>query len=145
MKPETLTLQGRLSEIGRASHFVADFCGSKDLDSSQERVLVLILEELITNTVKHGSPPVDAPIHITLVRQGGDIHIDYRDQGIPFDPNSDAPTPDLADTLSRRRAGGLGWPLIRHYSSSIGYRREGEWNCLQLTVPVGAGRVAPPR
>lgn len=144
MKRETLTLQGRLPEIGRASHFVADFCRSEGLDSSQERVLVLILEELITNTVKHGSPPVDAPIHVSLARDGGEIHISYRDSGTPFDPNHDAPAPDLSDTLSRRRAGGLGWPLIRHYCSSIGYSRQDECNCLELSVPTGAGRVAPP-
>ena len=64
MKPMSLTLQGRLPEIGRASHFVADFCQSEGLEGSDERILTLILEELITNTVKHGSPPVDAPIHI---------------------------------------------------------------------------------
>ena len=145
MKPETLTLQGRLAEIGRASHFAADFCRSEDLDASQERVLVLILEELITNTVKHGSPPVDAPIVITLARTENDIQIGYRDSGTAFNPHRDAPAPDLSDTLSRRRAGGLGWPLIRHYCSDIGYSRDGECNCLELTVPVGAGRVAPPR
>ena len=137
MKRETLTLQGRLAEIGRASHFVADFCQSEALDSSQERVLVLILEELITNTVKHGSPPVDAPIHVTLARKEGEIHIGYRDNGTPFDPNHDAPAPDLSDTLSRRRTGGLGWPLIRHYCSAIDYVREDTCNCLELRVPVG--------
>lgn len=145
MQPVTLTLQGRLAEIGRASHFVADFCGSESLDSSEERILLLILEELITNTVRHGSPPVDAPIRVTLSRVESEIRIDYRDHGVPFDPNSDVPPPDLADTLTGRSAGGLGWPLIRHYCSAIGYARVGECNRLQLTVPVGAGRVAPPR
>lgn len=140
----SLTLQGRLPEIGRASQFVADFCRSEGLDGAQERVLTLILEELITNTVKHGSPPVDAPIHLDMARTTDDVVIGYRDFGIPFDPNTDAPAPNLADSITGRPPGGLGWPLIKHYCSSLEYSREGDCNCLCLIVPVGAGKVAPP-
>ena len=68
MQLETLRLQGALHEIERASRHVARFCRTHGIEAEDERILELILEELITNTVKHGSPPVDAPIEVSLVR-----------------------------------------------------------------------------
>lgn len=145
MQPQTLTLQGRLHEIERASRFAGGFCRAHGLGRAQCDVLILILEELITNTVKHGLPPEQAPISIALERAPDGIRVRYRDHGKPFDPNRDLPEPNLEDTLTERRTGGLGWPLIKHYCSRLDYRREPDANLLELTIaldvdPAPAGR-----
>lgn len=136
MHSETVTLRGELHEIERASQFVGKFCRSRGIETSQERVLILIMEELITNTVKHGSPPAGSPISVTLERSPRGIEVHYRDHGLPFNPNTDLPVTDLEVTLTRRPAGGLGWPLIKFYCSRLDYRRDGATNLLWLTMPT---------
>jgi len=134
MQPDTLRLKGALHEIERASRFVGGFCRAHGIEAEEERILVLILEELITNTVKHGEAPPDAPIDISLAREDDGIHLVYRDRGRPFDPTRDLPEPDFSATLGLRPTGGLGWPLIRYYCAAIAYSREADGNLLALTV-----------
>lgn len=136
MQPETLTIQGELREIERACSFAARFCHTRGIDPVHARTLVLILEELITNTVKHGKLAAGSPITVTLQRSPAGTEIRYQDHGVPFDPNTDVPAPDLSLTITRRPAGGLGWHLIKFYCSRLDYRREGSTNLLALCVPM---------
>ena len=111
----SLTLASRLKEINRATDHVRSFCQSVHLDESAAKVLSLILEELITNTVRHGAPPPDAPITVTLSRDGLDTLVQYVDCGPAYDPTLNPP-PDTRDRpLEERPIGGLGWTLIFHY------------------------------
>lgn len=139
IQSETLTLRGELHEIERASQFVVQFCHSRGVEGSHESILILIMEELITNTVKHGSPPAGSPISVTLARSTRGIELYYRDHGRPFNPNTDVPEADLEVTLTRRPAGGLGWPLIKFYCSRLDYRRDGATNLLALTMLIDDG------
>jgi len=143
MQPETLTIQGELREIERACSFAARFCHARGISPVHARTLVLILEELITNTVKHGKLAAGSPITVTLQRSPAGIEIGYRDHGVPFDPNHDVPAPDFSLTLSRRPTGGLGWHLIKFYCSRLDYRRDGPTNLLALCVPLDRDGAAP--
>lgn len=143
MQPETLTIQGELREIERVCLFATRYCQTRGIGPIHAHTLVLILEELITNTVKHGKPAAGSPISVTLQRSPSGIEIRYRDHGVPFDPNHDVPAPDLSLTLSRRPTGGLGWHLIKCYCSRVDYRRDGSTNLLALCLPVGDDGVAP--
>lgn len=136
MQPETLTIQGELREIEHAHSFATRFCESRGIGPVHSYTLVLILEELITNTVKHGNTAAGSPISVTLQRSPAGIEIGYRDHGVPFDPNHDVPEPDFSLTLSRRPTGGLGWHLIKFYCSRLDYRRDGPTNLLALCVPM---------
>ena len=129
-----VTERRALHEIERASQFAGRFCRAHGIDAEDERILVLILEELITNTVKHGEAPPDAPIELSLTRVADGVHLLYRDHGRAFDPTRDLPEPDLNVTLGLRPTGGLGWPLIRYYCSAIDYARETDCNRLALAV-----------
>lgn len=134
MQPETLRLQGALHEIERASGHVAAFCRAHGIEADDARILELILEELITNTVKHGQAPAGAAIEVRLAHDADGVHLLYRDRGRPFDPTRELPEPDLNASLGLRPTGGLGWPLIRYYCSSITYARDADCNQLALTV-----------
>lgn len=143
MQPETLTFQCKLREIERVRSFAARFCDTCGAGHDHARTLVLILEELITNTVKHGNCAPDSPITVTLERTPSGFEIGYRDHGMPFDPNEDVPELDLSATLSRRLAGGLGWHLIKCYCSRLDYRRDGDTNRLALFVPIERDGASP--
>ena len=97
----------------------------------------LILEELATNTISHGSPPdngqPDLSISITPTPQGADIQ--YQDSGFPFDPLTDAPkTPAPTAEPLHMPLNGQGITLVRHMAHSITYRRLTGINSLSISV-----------
>ena len=71
---------------------------------------------------------------MTLGHEGGRVTAEVEDDGRPFDPFADAPTPDLEQSLDERPVGGLGVHLIRSFMEEVGYRREGERNLVSLTA-----------
>ena len=103
--------------------------------------VVLVLEELFTNTVAHGYPAgSDGPVWVSLTLMGDVVEVTYEDASPPFDPIGGAPViprPDETESL-----GGVGLALVRGMSASARYARVGERNRVTLTVATGAS--APP-
>jgi anti-sigma regulatory factor (Ser/Thr protein kinase) len=96
--------------------------------------LVLILEELFTNTVAHGYPAgADGPIWVTLAGGAGVIEVTYEDAGRPFDPVAERRGP----RVDLEVPGGLGLALVRGLSAGACYARVGERNRVTLGVPIG--------
>ena len=107
--------------------------------------VVLVLEELFTNTVAHGYPAgSEGSVWVSLDLAGNAIEITYEDAGPPFDPIGGAPAvprPDEEQTLA-----GVGLALVRGLSASARYARDGDRNRVILTVTTGtAARPPPPR
>lgn len=125
-----------MAGVDEAEAYASEFCKAHQIGSRLERVLLLILEELVTNTVTHGGPVEDSNIDVTLRSDGSHIFLYYRDRGVAFDPMNDRNPPDFSQTMRSRPAGGVGWPLIFHYCGNVLYRRLGDHNDLQLTIPV---------
>jgi serine/threonine-protein kinase RsbW len=124
-------LDGNLEELGRLWECVDQFCQAQGLDTETTFDLILVLEELFTNAVRHGGcggMTNAVHVHLRLLENGG-MAVEYRDRGVPFDPTS-APEPDLAAPLSERQHGGLGIHLVRQMMRDLEYRRTGEWNQL---------------
>lgn len=84
--------------------------------------LNLVLEELFTNTVRHGyRDGTDAPVWITLSRDEGDVRIVYEDCGPPFNPYAWLAAARSAGPQPLRRPGGLGILLTRELAASRDY------------------------
>lgn len=130
-----------MAAVEGATALVADFCEGEGVGESAEHILVLVLEELITNTVSHGRPSPESPIVVGLNRDGSHVLLDYLDHGCAFDPLRDRRAPDLRPTTERAREGGVGWPLIIHFSDEVDYRREADANVLRFRIPIGAGEA----
>ena len=93
----------------------------------------LVLEELITNTVKYGYPDGrEGRIAVTAALSPGILTLQVADDGDPFDPAS-APEPDLDSPIDQRPAGGLGLYLIRQLADTFGYERRGGSNVVTIT------------
>ena len=129
-----------MSAVDAATQYVTGFCEGERIGEDTRDVLVLILEELITNTISHGRPDPASPIVVNLDRDGDHILLGYLDHGVVFDPLRDRPEPDLTATTERATVGGMGWPLILHFSDSVDYRREGDANSLHFVISVQAGK-----
>ena len=84
--------------------------------------LNLVLEELFTNTVRHGyRDGTDAPVWITLSRDEGDVRVVYEDCGPPFNPYAWLAAATSAGPQPLRRPGGLGILLTRELAASRDY------------------------
>jgi serine/threonine-protein kinase RsbW len=99
--------------------------------------VLLIIEELIANTIDHGCVPGHAPpqIDVLLQAEGTRLRLEVRDNGAAFDPLA-LPPPDLDADILERPLGGLGIHLIRTLSESVYYRRENGCNLLGCVPPA---------
>ena len=96
----------------------------------------LVLEELVTNILRHGfSGGQGHTIQIELTFSGAGVELSVEDDGQPFDPMQ-APPPDLDSPLEERAVGGLGIHLLRQVASDLTYARVDGRNRMRLQVPV---------
>jgi len=105
--------------------FLETFCVQAGLPREACLRLNLVVEELFTNTVRHGHQgDCDAPVWVTVSRGGDRVQLIYEDKAPPFNPYSAlqeaaAPVPDT--TVSMRRIGGLGVLLTKELAKSRDY------------------------
>ena len=80
-------LKNNLTEIGRMSETIDEFCTSNKLPPDTGFALNLSLEEVVTNIIKYAYDDYD--VHIIIVRlyiNRGQVHIEVEDDGKPFNP-----------------------------------------------------------
>lgn len=135
--------RGRLPSFAEVRALAEAFGAAVGADHSATLRVVLVLEELFTNTVTHGySAGGEGPVWVTLAAGGSVIEITYEDAGPAFDPLTGAPAPPLAPRGDA--PGGLGLALVRGLSASATYARVGDRNRVTLTVSIGSSPATPP-
>lgn len=131
-----LTLDGDLREIATLADWLRRFSESNALDEDADFRLNLVLEELFTNSVRHGGcQGMGAAVCIRLRIEDREILAEYADRGQPFDP-TDAPPPDLYAPLEQRSAGGLGVHFVRQTARRIEYHRVNGWNRITIRLAI---------
>ena len=91
----------------------------------------LVLDELLTNIIKHSDCDKKQPIVITLTKTDKKITLQIVDTGSPFDPTL-CQLPDTNLPLEQRQCGGLGVLLIRQFTDRWRYTRSKDKNILTL-------------
>lgn len=123
-----ISVSARYAELPGLMAELARRAGLLSMPEDDIRRLQMVVEELFTNTIRHGlSAESDTPIQIILARHGHGVTLRYRDRGPPFDPSSQT-APAAPETM----LGGLGIPLIRGLSKAIRYQRGGHFNITEL-------------
>lgn len=95
----------------------------------------LVLEELVVNVMTHGGRADRARIEVTVTSSDDLISISISDNGVAFDPLTDAPEPETTGSIEERHVGGLGVHLVRTMMDDVTYRREPGKNHLTMTTP----------
>ena len=93
------------------------FCESAGIGADTAFALNLCLEEIFTNCARYGcglSP--DEKIEISLEPRGSCVLAEISDSAAPFDPLTQAPTPDTAAGADESKIGGLGVFLVKKYA-----------------------------
>lgn len=124
-------LSSRLDEVGRADAWLRAVL----LPHASEQVrhdLALVLEEILTNVIRHGyGPGGNGWIDLCAETSGTNLRLEVRDRARPFDPLG-AMAPNLDADLSERPVGGLGIFLVRRLMDRVEYRRVGDENVLVI-------------
>ena len=136
------TFRGRLPSFADVRALAEAFGTAAGADHGTTLRVVLLLEELFTNTVTHGYADAgEGLVWVTLALGTGVIEITYEDAGPAFDPLTGARRPRSDRT---GRTGGLGLALVRGLSTSAAYARIGDRNRITLTVSTGSAPATPP-
>lgn len=124
----------RADELRRIGTFLNDFCSRRGVDRAQCLRLNLVVEELFTNTVRHGHRgDSDAPVWLSVESSPEEVRVTYEDSAPPFNPFAlFAPTPDT--TLSLRKIGGLGVLVTQQLATNRDYAYLYGRNRLRLTL-----------
>jgi anti-sigma regulatory factor (Ser/Thr protein kinase) len=118
----TTIFPARLADLRAVRSFVERFCASEAVAHDACLRVNLVLEELFTNTVRHGhGKECDAPVWVSLSKTNGAVSMVYEDTGPPFNPYAHLPSQAPEDTLELRKLGGLGILLTRELAATRDY------------------------
>lgn len=121
----TLRVANRVEELSGVSEAVETLGQQEDWAPDVSYAVVLALEEVATNVVRHGGGEEGAgEIEIEVVSTDEEVRVEVRDRGKPFDPFREAPSPELDAALEDRQIGGLGVHFVRSVMDETSYRRE---------------------
>jgi anti-sigma regulatory factor (Ser/Thr protein kinase) len=123
-----LRIHNRLEDVFLALDRAEGTLDRAEVDAACRADVRLVLEELLVNTVRHGYPDGrDGSIEIHLEVKADVVHLELRDDAMPFDPLQHEP-PDLPGDIARRDIGGLGLHLARSIASDFHYARDAHGN-----------------
>ena len=98
--------------------FVAKASRSLDADERAIRDLQLAVDEVCSNSIRHGYGGQEGRIEVSVERIGRSIRVVVRDWGMAFDPEQ-IPVPDLCLPLEERSLGGLGLFLVQQVMDEV--------------------------
>ncbi|MEE4200256.1 ATP-binding protein [Erythrobacter sp.] len=116
--------------IAQALRFTRRFLPQSGLDARGKVKLAIIVEELVSNSLRHGGMPRAACLMLVLSPGDAGVHLSIRDNGDPFDPTAPAPF-DGPDPVS---GGGVGLTIVRAWGEGISYERKDGSNSMTLLV-----------
>lgn len=115
-------IPARLERMRVLRGFLEAFCTATGVGRDPCLRLNLVLEELFTNTVRHGhGGDSDAPVWVSLARQGKHVRLTYEDTAPPFNPYAKLPVAAPDAPVETRKLGGLGVLLTREMAASREY------------------------
>jgi anti-sigma regulatory factor (Ser/Thr protein kinase) len=132
-----LVLAADDSDYPRLQEFVDRACDQAQCSPRQRARVQLVLEELFSNTVKHGRRDA-APISVTVAVEFGGAEpmaIRYEDDAPQHDAfDQSAAEGELQAPVAKRRVGGLGILLIRELGKNVNYAWSGGKNRVTFSV-----------
>ena len=131
---ETL-FPARLAAVREVRDFVESFCGVAGVARPPALRLNLVLEELFTNTVKHGhGGDCDSPVWIALEARVETVTLTYLDCAPAFNPFVVVEQVALGGAIEQRKVGGLGVLLATELTESSEYARLFGRNRLRMVL-----------
>ena len=113
-----------------AIEFARGFLNETSLETRTKVKVAVIVEELVSNALRHGGGNRDVALWMSLAKVGDGIALEIEDDGATFDP-SDAPA---FTSPHPSTGGGIGIAIVRAWSKDMVYARRGNHNVLSLKI-----------
>ncbi len=143
--PSRLRIGSSVGNLPEVVSWVETFCKAHPSASAFEQKLQLVVEELLMNTIMHGSGKDGdtASIWLSLYPQPEGVALIIEDDGTPFDPLTYEVLPDTNAPLDDRPIGGLGVMLVREMTDGASYSHCHGLNRIALVFGPGPLPKAP--
>jgi anti-sigma regulatory factor (Ser/Thr protein kinase) len=120
-----LIVDADLNNLAAIRRFIEESTNALPLPTAWIEDVVLAVDELATNIIRHGYRGQPGPIEIEVTPTGEAVTITLRDRAPLFDPTH-MPNADVSLPLERRPVGGLGIHLVRQLVDGFRYRQTNE-------------------
>lgn len=131
-----ITLPNRMSELARLSREAEQFMLAHMLSERSRFNAHMVIEELVTNSIKYSfDDDAEHIIRLSLRIGGRSLRLSLCDDGREFDPR-DAPRPCLDCKLCDAPVGGLGLGMVRSVASEFTYCRRNGQNHIELVLDL---------
>ncbi|MCR5820327.1 MAG: ATP-binding protein [Bacteroidaceae bacterium] len=136
MQIKDIVLDNEVQEVSRLGVFVNEICTDLYLDIADATAVNVAVEEAVANAISYAYPDgVKGKVVLKVLKCGERLIFEVRDQGRPFDPTA-KDVPDISESAEKRKIGGLGIFLMRHYMDEIRYERRDNENILTLIKTI---------
>jgi anti-sigma regulatory factor (Ser/Thr protein kinase) len=116
--------------VSAAAAVVEEFADETGLAPQDGARLAVVVEELVSNALRHGSAKAWTRLHVTLVVEHGGVALTIEDDGLAFDPTR-ARSFSGPDPVT---GGGVGLALVQAWADDFVYRRAEGRNRVSLTL-----------
>jgi len=110
---------------------VREFGGAHALSGRTSYVLELVLEEILSNAVRHVPAGERRGVEVTVSVRGAGVRVRFDDRGVAFDPTAEA---ERREGLAGDECGGFGLHLVKGFVDHWEYARVQGANQLTLTI-----------
>jgi len=126
---ETVIVRNDLDDLPAVYTALESFAADSGLPDAVRRTLLLIVEELFSNTVSYGYPEGKADEIAVSASLGADhVELVLADRAVPFDSAASPAAPAATETVDHKAVGGLGLFLVHHLAQEVSHEREGDTN-----------------
>ena len=134
----------RLAVFQRVATFIAEVCCAAGFEHSDCLRLTLVVEELFSNTVRHGHRgDSDEPVSLTFTIETGRIALTYEDTSPPFDLLAAVEAVEGVTGLEDRLVRGFGVVLIARLTRDLEYAYVHGRNRVSLVVSASPWPETP--
>jgi serine/threonine-protein kinase RsbW len=125
----------RIAAFGEIKSFLESFGADASLHPEDWLKLVLLAEELFTNTIRHGyAGESDELVVVEVESLDKHVRLIYEDNAAAYNPLSAAERVNLRLPPEERPVGGLGMLLTVRLAESASYSFSGGRNRVELTL-----------
>jgi serine/threonine-protein kinase RsbW len=130
-------IAANLDQLDSLIESFEQFCEKKGLQGATVMQMLMVLEEIASNSIKYGYPDGRTNgkivVHAELLKNT--LKLTITDDADAFNPTQFA-TPDTVSDVEERKIGGLGLYLISQLTDSMLYQRQNEHNVLQINKKI---------
>lgn len=135
-----ISVKNDINELPRIYEVLEVFFVSFEVPAYTRRSVLLIAEELFSNTVVHGYPAGKLDeITMNVTMENGEVALVFRDQAFAFDNSA---LPDIEPeniAVEHRKVGGLGLFLVHELAASVNNFRQDEVNVTEVRIKFDSG------